>query len=68
MLLKARSTAMHGLINIKQFSFDFLLFVQPRKADTAVLNSHPEFVIDNDIGNKLLIDVAPDGYLKRTKL
>ena len=25
----------------------------------------PEFVIDKDIDNKLLISVAPDGYLKR---
>ncbi len=26
---------------------------------------HPEFEIDKDIDNKLLISVAPDGYLKR---
>jgi cephalosporin hydroxylase len=25
----------------------------------------PEFEIDKDIDNKLLISVAPDGYLKR---
>jgi cephalosporin hydroxylase len=29
------------------------------------LKSHPEFEIDKDIDNKLLISVAPDGYLKR---
>jgi cephalosporin hydroxylase len=29
------------------------------------LASHPEFVIDKAIPDKLLITVAPDGYLKR---
>jgi len=29
------------------------------------LKSHPEFKIDKLIQNKLLITVAPDGYLKR---
>lgn len=29
------------------------------------LKTHPEFEIDKDIDNKLLISAAPDGYLKR---
>ena len=29
------------------------------------LKEHPEFEIDKSIQNKLLITVAPDGYLKR---
>ena len=29
------------------------------------LKSHPEFEIDKDTDNKLLISVAPDGYLRR---
>ncbi|WP_269584576.1 cephalosporin hydroxylase family protein [Roseibium sp. Sym1] len=38
-------------------------------AKTAVhefLRSHPEFEIDQEINNKLLISAAPDGWLKRT--
>jgi len=31
------------------------------------LKSHDEFVVDKEIENKLLITVAPDGYLKRVK-
>jgi cephalosporin hydroxylase len=31
----------------------------------AYLADHPEFVIDKDIDNKLLISVAPDGYLRK---
>ena len=31
------------------------------------LKSHPEFEIDNSIQNKLLITVAPHGYLKRLR-
>ena len=31
------------------------------------LRSHPEFAIDKDIDNKLLISVACDGYLKRIR-
>jgi len=31
------------------------------------LKSHPEFIIDTDIDNKLLISVAPQGYLKRIR-
>jgi cephalosporin hydroxylase len=39
-------------------------------AKTAVwdfLKRHPEFEIDKSIQNKLLVTVAPDGYLKRVK-
>ena len=31
------------------------------------LKTHPEFEIDKCIPHKLLITVAPDGYLKRTR-
>jgi cephalosporin hydroxylase len=31
----------------------------------AYLKSHSEFEIDRSIPDKLLISVAPDGYLKR---
>ncbi|WP_081599337.1 CmcI family methyltransferase [Prochlorothrix hollandica] len=31
------------------------------------LKTHPEFEIDKSIQHKLLITVAPDGYLKRVK-
>ena len=37
----------------------------PKTAVYEWLKSHPEFEIDKDIDNKLLISVAPDGYLKR---
>lgn len=37
----------------------------PKTAVHQWLKSHPEFEIDKDIDNKLLISVAPDGYLKR---
>ncbi len=37
----------------------------PKTAVWKYLESHPEFKIDQDIPNKLLITVAPDGYLKR---
>jgi cephalosporin hydroxylase len=37
----------------------------PKTAVHEWLRSHPEFVIDKDIDNKLLISVAPDGYLRR---
>lgn len=39
----------------------------PKTAVYEWLKSHPEFAIDKDIDNKLLISVAPDGYLKRIK-
>jgi cephalosporin hydroxylase len=31
------------------------------------LKTHPEFEIDKQIDHKLLISVAPDGYLRRVK-
>ena len=37
----------------------------PKTAVWEFLKKHKEFVIDTEIQNKLLITVAPDGYLKR---
>lgn len=37
----------------------------PKTAVREYLSMHPEFEIDESIQNKLLITVAPDGYLKR---
>lgn len=37
----------------------------PKTAVWEYLKSHPEFQIDKSIQDKLLITVAPDGYLKR---
>ena len=37
----------------------------PKTAVWEYLRTHPEFEIDKSIQNKLLITVAPDGYLKR---
>lgn len=37
----------------------------PKTAVREYLKSHPEFEIDSSIHNKLLITVAPDGYLRR---
>jgi len=37
----------------------------PKTAVWEYLKTHPEFEIDNSIPHKLLITVAPDGYLKR---
>lgn len=39
----------------------------PKTAVREYLKSHPEFEIDKSIEHKLLITVAPDGYLKRVK-
>lgn len=39
----------------------------PKTAVWEYLKSHPEFEIDKMIQNKLLITVAPDGYLKRIR-
>lgn len=39
----------------------------PKTAVWEYLKSHPEFEIDKSIQNKLLITVAPDGYLKRVR-
>ena len=39
----------------------------PKTAAREYLKNHPEFEIDKSIQHKLLITVAPDGYLKRVK-
>jgi cephalosporin hydroxylase len=39
----------------------------PKTAVWEYLKTHPEFVMDKGIENKLLITVAPDGYLKRVR-
>jgi cephalosporin hydroxylase len=39
----------------------------PKTAVWEYLKSHPEFEIDRSIQNKLLITVAPDGYLKKVR-
>jgi len=37
----------------------------PKTAVWKYLKTHPEFVVDTDLQNRLLITVAPDGFLKR---
>ena len=39
----------------------------PKTAVHKYLKTHPEFIIDKQMNNKLLITVATDGYLKRIK-
>jgi len=39
----------------------------PKTAVWEYLKTHPEFQLDKSIQNKLLITVAPDGYLKRIR-
>jgi len=39
----------------------------PKTAACEFLKTHPEFEIDKSIQNKLLITVAPDGFLKKIK-
>ena len=39
----------------------------PMTAMHAFIEKNPQFEVDHSINNKLLISVAPDGYLKRTK-
>jgi cephalosporin hydroxylase len=39
----------------------------PKTALWSYLKVHPEFVIDKQMDHKLLISVAPDGYLKRVR-
>lgn len=39
----------------------------PKTAIWEYLKTHPEFEIDKRIEHKLLITVAPDGYLKRIR-
>ncbi|KAB2640279.1 MAG: cephalosporin hydroxylase [Verrucomicrobia bacterium] len=40
----------------------------PKTAIWEYLKTHPEFVVDKSVENKLLITVAPDGFLKRVAL
>lgn len=37
----------------------------PKTAVREYLKTHPEFEVDKSVENKLLVTVAPDGYLKR---
>jgi cephalosporin hydroxylase len=39
----------------------------PKTAVHTWLTDHPEFEIDKQIDAKLLVSVAPDGYLRRVK-
>ena len=39
----------------------------PKTAVWEYLKRHPEFEIDRQMDNKLLISVAPEGYLKRVR-
>jgi cephalosporin hydroxylase len=39
----------------------------PKTAVLEFLQSHPEFIIDTDIDNKLLVSVAPQGYLRKIR-
>jgi len=39
----------------------------PKTAVREFLETHPEFEIDKRVDNKLMISVAPDGYLKRVR-
>jgi cephalosporin hydroxylase len=39
----------------------------PKTAVREFLRTHDEFEIDKQMDHKLLISVAPDGYLKRTR-
>src|SRR5450631_759666 len=39
----------------------------PKTAAQEFLRSHPEFEVDKQMNKKLLITVAPDGYLKRLR-
>ena len=41
--------------------------INPKTAAWEYLKKHAEFEIDHSIQNKLLITVAPDGYLKRIR-
>jgi len=37
----------------------------PKTAVREYLKTHPEFAVDKSMENKLLVTVAPDGFLKR---
>ena len=39
----------------------------PKTAVWEYLKTHPEFEIDKQVDHKLLISVAPEGYLKRVR-
>jgi cephalosporin hydroxylase len=39
----------------------------PKTAVRAFVEQHPEFEVDWQIDHKLLISVAPEGYLKRVR-
>ena len=39
----------------------------PKTAVFEYLKTHPEFVIDKTMDHKLLVTVAPDGFLKRVR-
>jgi cephalosporin hydroxylase len=39
----------------------------PKTAVWEYLKNHPEFEIDRNVQNKLMVTVAPDGFLKRTR-
>lgn len=39
----------------------------PKTAVDEYLRSHPEFEVDHEMDDKLLVSVAPGGYLKRTR-
>lgn len=39
----------------------------PKTALWAYIEAHPEFEIDKQMDHKLLVSVAPDGYLKRVR-
>jgi cephalosporin hydroxylase len=39
----------------------------PKTAVFAYLKEHPEFEIDKSVDHKLLVTVAPDGFLKRVR-
>ncbi len=39
----------------------------PKTAVWKYLESHPEFEIDRSVQNKILVTVAPDGYLRRVR-
>jgi cephalosporin hydroxylase len=40
----------------------------PKSAVEEYLPAHPEFEVDRRVENKLLVTVAPGGYLRRTRL
>ena len=51
------------LVFVDNLPFDDFIAIPIRE----YLKNHPEFEIDKSIQHKLLITVAPDGYLKRVR-